>query len=77
MTTSILDPISMPMSQREQVRELQKLMQREGKASLVGKGGEPALELPDVVYSLLLRILEGMQEGKAISIVPMMQDLTT
>lgn len=77
MTPSMLDPISIPVSQQEQVQELQKLMQREGKASLVGKGGEPALELPDVVYSLLLRILQGMQEGKAISIVPFMQDLTT
>ena len=77
MTASTLDPITIPVYQKEQVQELQKLMQREGRASLVGKGGEPALELPDVVYSLLLRILQGMQEGKAISIVPFMQDLTT
>jgi excisionase family DNA binding protein len=77
MTTSILDPISIPIAQQEQLRELQKLMRKEGKASLVGKGGEPALELPDAVYSLLLSILGGMQEGKAISIVPVTQDLTT
>ncbi|MGD0902077.1 MAG: excisionase family DNA-binding protein [Terracidiphilus sp.] len=77
MTPSTLDPISIPISQQEQIQELQELMQREGKASLVGKGGEPALELPDVVYSLLMRILQNMQEGKAISIVPFMQDLTT
>ena len=77
MTASTVDPITIPAFQRAQVKELQKLMQREGKASLVGKGGEPALELPDVVYTLLLRILEGMQQGKAISIVPMTQDLTT
>jgi excisionase family DNA binding protein len=77
MTISVLDPISIPISQQQQVRELQKLMQREGRASLVGKGGESALDLPDVVYSLLLRILQGMQEGKAIAIVPFMQDLTT
>jgi excisionase family DNA binding protein len=77
MTAFTLDPITIPVSQQEQLQELQKLMQRGGNASLVGKGGEPALELPDVVYSLLLRILQGMQEGKAISIVPMMQDLTT
>lgn len=77
MTTSMLDPISIPVSQQEQVQELQKLMRREGKASLVGRGEGPALELPGVVYSLLLRILESMEEGKAISIVPVMQDLTT
>jgi excisionase family DNA binding protein len=33
--------------------------------------------LPDTVFELLLQILEGMQQGKAISIVPVMQDLTT
>ena len=77
MSASMLDPISIPVSQQEQIHELQKLMRREGKASLVGRGGEPALELPDAVYSLLLRILQNMQEGKAISIVPFMQDLTT
>ena len=77
MTQPSLDPITIPASQQDQVQELRKLMQREGKASLVGKGGEPALELPDAVYSLLLRILDGMKEGKAISVVPHMQDLTT
>ena len=77
MTTSVLDPIAIPNSEHEQVQELTALLQREGKARLVGKGGEPALELPDAVYSLLLRILEGMQAGKAISIVPITQDLTT
>ena len=77
MTTSTLDPITIPNSQQKQILELQKLMQQEGKASLVGKGGEPALELPDAVYSLLMRILQIMQEGNGISIVPFMQDLTT
>ena len=35
------------------------------------------MELPDAVYDLLLKILRVMEEGKAISIVPVMQDLTT
>ena len=35
------------------------------------------MELPDAVYDLLLKILNVMEEGKAISIVPVMQDLTT
>jgi excisionase family DNA binding protein len=72
-----LDPVTIPNAQQEQVEELQRLMLREGKAYLVGKGGEPALPLPDAVYSLLLRILQNMQEGKAVSIVPFLQDLTT
>jgi excisionase family DNA binding protein len=76
-TSSTLDPVSLPASQEEQVHALHDLLRREGKARLIGKGGEPAMELPDAVYDLLLQILEGMQDGKAISIVPVMQDLTT
>ena len=77
MATSTLDPVSLPASQEGQVHALRELLRREGRARLIGRGGEPAIELPDAVYELLLRILDGMQQGKAISIVPVMQDLTT
>lgn len=77
MAASTLDPVSLPASQEEQAHALHALLRRPGKARLVGKGGGPAIELPDAVYDLLLRILENMQEGKAISVVPVMQDLTT
>src|SRR5262245_24118320 len=77
MTKSTLDPVTLPSSQEEQVHALHEMLQREGKACLVGKGGEPAIELPDAVFDLLLRIMDAMEEGKAISIVPIMQDLTT
>ena len=70
-------PIALPVSQEEQVHALHDLLRRDGMARLIGKAGEPVLELPDAVYELLLRIVEGMQERKAISIVPVMQDLTT
>jgi excisionase family DNA binding protein len=77
MATSTLDPVSLPVSEEGQVNALRDLLRREGKARLIGRGGEPAIELPDTIFDLLLRILEGMQDGKAISIVPVMQDLTT
>jgi excisionase family DNA binding protein len=77
MATPTLDPVSLPASQEEQIHALQKLLQQEEKAFLTGKGGAPSLELPDAVYELLLRILDGMKQGKAISIVPVMQVLTT
>jgi excisionase family DNA binding protein len=77
LMTTELDPVTIPGAEKEQVEELHRLMQRAGRAHLVGRGGEPALPLPDAVYSLLLRILQNMQEGKAVSIVPFMQDLTT
>jgi excisionase family DNA binding protein len=77
MATSTLDPVALPASQEGQVHALHELLQKEGKSLLIGKGGEPAMELPDAVYDLLLKILIVMEEGKAISIVPVMQDLTT
>ena len=77
MTMAALDPISLPASEEDQVHELHELLAREGRARLVGRGGEPALELPDTIFELLLQILDGMGQGKAISIVPVMQDLTT
>ena len=77
MATSALDSVSLPASQEKQVHALHEPLRREGRARLIGRGGEPAIDLPDAVYELLLRILDGMQQGKAISIVPVMQDLTT
>jgi excisionase family DNA binding protein len=77
MSLAALDPVSLPASQEDKVHELHELLAREGKARLVGRGGQPALELPDAVFELLLQILDVMQQGKAISIVPVMQDLTT
>lgn len=77
MTAATLDPVSLPASQEEQVNALHELLTREGKPRLVGKGGESAVELPDAVFELLLQILEGMQRGKAIAIVPVVQYLTT
>jgi excisionase family DNA binding protein len=77
MTTATLDPVSLPVSQEEQVRALHGLLQEAGEALLIGKSGKPAMKLPDAVYDLLLQILSVMEEGKAISIVPVTQDLTT
>ena len=77
MAISTLEPISLPKDEKEQVSELHKLLQKEGRALLIGKGGKPARELPDAVYGLLLEILSLMEQEKAISIVPYNQDLTT
>ncbi|SNT43516.1 DNA binding domain-containing protein, excisionase family [Granulicella rosea] len=77
MSTRIQDPISLPAAASDQVNALHNLLRQEGKAQLVGKGGEPAIELPDAVFDLLVRIVEELQQGKAISIVPVTQDLTT
>jgi len=68
-------PVTIPESEEEQVRILTQLMQRGG-AALAGPYNE-RLEIPESVYRMFLSLLKMMQEGKAVSIVPRMQELTT
>ena len=68
-------PVSIAESEEEQVRELAQMMIRQ-RAALVGPDDQRH-EIPDSVYRLLLSVLKIMQEGKAVSIVPQMQELTT
>jgi excisionase family DNA binding protein len=72
MSTS---PVSIAESEEEQVRKLAQMMLRQ-RAALVGPDDQRH-EIPDSVYRLLLSVLKIMQEGKAVSIVPQMQELTT
>jgi excisionase family DNA binding protein len=79
MATPALDPIALPRSEEEQALRLSEFLhaQAHGQVLLTGKGGEAAVEIPETVHGLLLQILDLMRQGKAISIVPVMQDLTT
>ena len=71
----LTDPISIPAAQEGQIRELRRLVQSGG-AKLVGPDGRQ-IPLPEPVHDLLLMILKNLQAGKAISIVPEHQQLTT
>jgi excisionase family DNA binding protein len=73
--TARTEPISAPAEQSSQIAALQRFM-REGKAALVGPGGE-RLELPAVVYEFLRQLLRALERGQAVSIVPYLQELTT
>lgn len=77
MATSALDPITIPQTEEHQVSELHDLLRKEGSARLVGKGGEPEMELPDTVYNLLLQIVGLLEQGKGVSILPVTKELTT
>ena len=72
---TLIDPISIPESQEAQIRDLRRLIQQ-GSAKLVGPDGHQ-VEIPEPVHDLLLTILKNLQAGKAISIVPEHQQLTT
>lgn len=71
----VKEPVSIPQTEEEQIAELRRLMQ-ERSAKLVGPDGRQ-VELPDTVYDLLLTILKNLQAGRAVSIVPEHQELTT
>ena len=72
---TLADPVSIPKTQEEQIRELRRLVQQGG-AKLVAPDGRQ-IEVPELVRDLLLAILKNLQAGKAISIVPEDQQLTT
>ena len=69
------EPVALPVTEEAQMAELRRLVQQ-GSAKLVGPDGLQ-IELPATVHDLLLSILKNLQAGKAISIVPEHQQLTT
>ena len=75
MGFTLSDPIAIPETQEAQVRDLRRLIQSGG-AKLVGSDGRQ-IPIPQPVRDLLLEILRNLQSGKAISIVPEHQQLTT
>jgi excisionase family DNA binding protein len=75
MPTSLAEPVSIPKTQEQQIRELRGLVQ-EGGTKLVAPDGRQ-IEIPEPVHDLLLAILKNLQAGRAISIVPEHQQLTT
>ncbi len=75
MERTLTEPISVPQAQERQIRDLRRLIQG-GQASLVGPDGRQ-VAIPEPVHDLLLLILKNLQAGRAISIVPEHQQLTT
>jgi len=75
MERMLTEPISVPQTQERQIRDLRRLIQS-GPASLVGPDGHQ-VAIPEPVHDLLLLILKNLQAGRAISIVPVHQQLTT
>ena len=75
MASILTDPISIPAAQETEIRDLRRLIQG-GDAKLVGSDGRQ-IAIPQPVHELLLVILKNLQAGKAISIVPEHQQLTT
>jgi len=60
----------------EQASRLYRMLLHEGTAALVGPDGV-RIDLPPTVHEILVRVVEKMQEGKAIAILPLVEELST
>jgi excisionase family DNA binding protein len=77
MQVDTIDPIAIPANQEAQVRALSDLLHGALKPRLVAMRGEPGLELPDAIYALLVTAVDHLQQGDAVSVVPVAKELTT
>lgn len=60
----------------EQASKLYRSLRQEGTAALIGPDGAK-IELPSSVHDVLVQIVEKMQEGKAVALLPLMEELST
>ena len=68
-------PVIVPPSDAEQIRELSRMLQL-GNPALLGPQNE-RIELPESVYHVLKDVVRYMKAGRAITLVPQKQQLTT
>ncbi|MBD2410852.1 DNA-binding protein [Nostoc calcicola FACHB-389] len=72
-----LDSVISPQLEAESIKELERILSVKGfQAKLVGANGEQII-IPDSIYQVLLQVVQAMASGKAISIIPQEQELTT
>ena len=60
----------------EQASKLYQSLRQKGAAALIGPDGA-RIELPSSVHDVLVQIVERMQEGKAIALLPLTEELST
>jgi len=67
--------VTMPPSQEKQILELNRFLQQ-GTPALVGPDNE-RIELPESVYDILKDVVRYMSAGRAVTLIPQKQQLTT
>jgi excisionase family DNA binding protein len=60
----------------EQAHRLYRTLVQDGPAALIGPDGT-RIDLPPSVHLILMRVLENLQQGKAIAILPVTEELST
>jgi excisionase family DNA binding protein len=63
-------------SEGAEIQELYRLFMLEKAPALVGPNHE-SIPIPESVYKVLLQVLRYMAQGKAVSVAPVMEELTT
>lgn len=75
MSLATQEPISLQKAEQSAVEKLEHLLKR-GVPSLITNTGEK-LKLPTTVYEVLKRVVELMADGKAVTLIPDNQVITT
>jgi excisionase family DNA binding protein len=76
---AVAEPIEIaPRNEREveQASKLYHSLVQEPTATLISPDGE-RIELPASLHDVLMRVVEQMQQGRAVAILPMMEELST
>ena len=63
-------------AEKQQAAKLYRMLIHEGTACLIGSDNSK-LELPPLVYNILVKLVENMQEGKAVALLPLMEEMST
>ncbi|WP_442948976.1 helix-turn-helix domain-containing protein [Nostoc sp.] len=72
-----LNSVISPQLEAESIKELERVLSvKDFQAKLVGANGEK-INIPEPIYHVLLQVVHAMASGKAISIIPQQQELTT
>jgi excisionase family DNA binding protein len=72
---SILEPTIISESEEAQIAELQRFLS--GSSDKSTKSGIHQIRLPDSLYRFLLKILQDLADGKAVSLTSAARELTT
>ena len=75
MSIATREPITLPATERVQIRHLERMLDL-GAPALVSASGE-RLVVPSTVYEVLRKVVELMAEGKSVTLLPDNQVLTT
>ncbi|MBZ5606451.1 MAG: helix-turn-helix domain-containing protein [Acidobacteriia bacterium] len=59
-----------------EIQELYRLFLLEKAPALIGPNRE-SIPIPESIYNILLQVIGYMRQGKGVSVVPVMQELTT